>query len=1081
MKKQLLFLLFFGNVLLLKAQSPYFSTNEVIYKTNSVNAEVVNEYKDLRDLVKFPNVFASFEQIDASLQPTTGNVFYQAVRNPFLKNFVVLERNRFSREFSLYTYSTLSKEKQEIFSSSNCPVANRALKPLGFISANELIVEAVFLDSHIDHDGVYVLNTETKTIQPLGMEQKIMTSPILSEDRSLLYYISTTDSDYDVIHGNYNVLKTFSLANHEVKTVFTSTNAPIAFLGFDADSPQMKNQLTSYKQVASTKSLVDYRLPFDSLTGYYVSRHGTPAPSGTHVSSGYDAVYLQFNSHGYPAVDFDTPDNQHDNITASAPGVVTFAGVSCGLTCGYGNLVIIEHNDGRRTYNGHMSSIYVSVGDCVGYGTTIGKEGTTGGSSGDHQHFEWRAAGGNASELVAFNDVGMPRQAYYYISNTPTLACSVNSPIVAPSDNVDPITSVVTPAGFQTQNFTATFTDNDDSGGSGIEKAFYQPIDYNGTEWRANPNRGFFSDNFDGAAINAEWQNVSGTWAVGTGYLTQTDEVSSNTNTSAFIKSNLSNRYLYHVEMKIEGAGTNRRAGFHYFASNATTTNRTSGYFVWFRVDEDLIEIYKVTNDVFTLMTSATYTINPNQWYDVKLAYDRITGKHQIFVNNNQALSYVDATPYATGDYFSFRSGNAKLTVNQLKVFRTRLAASTILVGTTGDFRYSNPSPALAAGKVKSVITDNAGNISTVITSDVNVDFTPPIAVLSVNDGVGADISTTATTNTASANWTTSTDPNSGILKYEYALGTSAGATNVTPWTDNGMNTSVLVSGLNLIPATTYYFSVRSTNNATLVSTVTSSNGFIIDAPVGAPTAGFSVANTSICSSDSIQFTNASQNATTFAWSFPGGSPSTSNEANPSVFYPSSGSYSATLTASNGASNDIFTTSTNVTILPSPSAAFTSQATTVNVSTGGTIFLSNTSSNATSYSWSFGDGGTSTDQNPYWSYTDAGVYSVVLTATNTTCGANTDSILVTVINDLGIEENQLVYSVILNGSELIIVSKVNGNKAIKLVDLTGRIIASGNVSFHQNENVIFKLPKEVSVGKYHLVIDSQSIPVSIQF
>ncbi len=42
----------------------------------------------------------------------------------------------------------------------------------------------------------------------------------------------------------------------------------------------------------------------------------------------------------------------------------------------------------------------------------------------------------------------------------------------------------------------------------------------------------------------------------------------------------------------------------------------------------------------------------------------------------------------------------------------------------------------------------------------------------------------------------------------------------------------------------------------------------------------------------------------------------------------------------------------------------------------------------TSWSWTFGDGGTSSSQSPSHSYTTSGVYTVALTATNAT-GSNT--------------------------------------------------------------------------------------------
>lgn len=60
---------------------------------------------------------------------------------------------------------------------------------------------------------------------------------------------------------------------------------------------------------------------------------------------------------------------------------------------GYGNLVIIRHNNGLETFYGHMSQRDVEPGDIVHSGDVIGLSGNTGRSTGPHLHFEIRYHG----------------------------------------------------------------------------------------------------------------------------------------------------------------------------------------------------------------------------------------------------------------------------------------------------------------------------------------------------------------------------------------------------------------------------------------------------------------------------------------------------------------------------------------------------------------------------------------------------------------------------------------------------------------------------------------------------------------
>jgi len=79
-----------------------------------------------------------------------------------------------------------------------------------------------------------------------------------------------------------------------------------------------------------------------------------------------------------------------DPVYAAASGKVTFTGISGG----YGNLIVISHAGGLQTYYGHLSKIYVKMGQHVHRGVgMIGRVGATGRVTGPHLHFEVRKKG----------------------------------------------------------------------------------------------------------------------------------------------------------------------------------------------------------------------------------------------------------------------------------------------------------------------------------------------------------------------------------------------------------------------------------------------------------------------------------------------------------------------------------------------------------------------------------------------------------------------------------------------------------------------------------------------------------------
>jgi len=146
------------------------------------------------------------------------------------------------------------------------------------------------------------------------------------------------------------------------------------------------------------------------------------------------------------------------------------------------------------------------------------------------------------------------------------------------------------------------------------------------------------------------------------------------------------------------------------------------------------------------------------------------------------------------------------------------------------------------------------------------------------------------------------------------------------------------------------------------------------------PSADFSVYDMSGCAPYEVFYTdNSSGNVQTWAWSFPGGNPEMSSAQNPTVVYDTPGQYSASLAVTNAVGSNSITYADFINVLAVPVADFS-----VGVNDF-TVDFSNLSAHAHIYSWEFGDGNVSSDESPMHTYTQNGIYPVILSAANDYC------------------------------------------------------------------------------------------------
>jgi len=175
-------------------------------------------------------------------------------------------------------------------------------------------------------------------------------------------------------------------------------------------------------------------------------------------------------------------------------------------------------------------------------------------------------------------------------------------------------------------------------------------------------------------------------------------------------------------------------------------------------------------------------------------------------------------------------------------------------------------------------------------------------------------------------------------------------------------------------------------NGCTRDSTI---SGFV---GVGDVSADFDVGVITACVGDSVPFINTSSGGlNNVSWDF--GDGNTSSQVSPVHIYDAEGIYTVTLSASNpdGCSDQV---QKEVRVIGPPVADFAID--TPSVCTAPiTVNFTNLSTNSNQFTWDFGDGNTSTAQNPSNEYASAGKYNITLTASNgsgcsATISRNTD-------------------------------------------------------------------------------------------
>lgn len=380
--------------------------------------------------------------------------------------------------------------------------------------------------------------------------------------------------------------------------------------------------------------------------------------------------------------------------------------------------------------------------------------------------------------------------------------------------NIDltPPTSTLSYSGtWQTQSFSASFHDSDSSG---IQHKFYNLSSRSSATdpFKANPTMGFFVDEFDSNL--GLWTNQAGNFQVTNGHFLMNDASQNNSNAYAQVGQSSQHDYLYTWKQQITSTNSNQRAGMHFFCSDPSLPNRGNSYFVYFREETDKVQLYRVINDVFTLVKEDSATIITNHWDQVYVTYSPQSGLIQVYLNAVLVCSWSDSNPLQQGSAISLRSGSCTVRFDEIYVYKNHLNSAIITVG-PGQELFEQSDQQQESGKVRIIAMDSVYNWNVPHETLVQIDWTAPL-IIELNDGPTNDIDSLYQP-ILEGNWVVD-DPHSGMYGTFFDIGSSPFGNDIIQ-NQFSLNNSCFLNLLNLNPNSVYYTTIRCENHAGLQST----------------------------------------------------------------------------------------------------------------------------------------------------------------------------------------------------------------------------------------------------------------------
>ena len=249
--------------------------------------------------------------------------------------------------------------------------------------------------------------TRSQYVDSLASSDQAILDELLALENQINADMAEVESTRDSLEAN----------QAEVESLKAEQDAKIAELdGLQSQSESVEAGLQS-SQDSLLSDVAQYQAEIDASNAQIeeIARANSsqvdpgtiPSDNGTYLwpcAAGYISSYYGYRwGSMHRGIDIAAPGGTDIYASRSGVVVVSMMGYSGSGFGGYGNVVMIQHEDGTYTMYAHCSARYVSVGDSVQQGQVIAAVGSTGNSTGNHLHFEIRMGVSSSTTVDPMN------------------------------------------------------------------------------------------------------------------------------------------------------------------------------------------------------------------------------------------------------------------------------------------------------------------------------------------------------------------------------------------------------------------------------------------------------------------------------------------------------------------------------------------------------------------------------------------------------------------------------------------------------------------------------------------------------